>query len=368
MKQISGNTILFAAGGTGGHIIPALNIARAIGSRARVIFIGSQRGLEHKMVKEAGFEIVETPIAALPRRIGLSAITFPVKLLYSVAKAISVIKKNNVRAVVGTGGYASGPAVLAAPIAGVPLILQEQNSIPGITTRVASLWAKRIFLSFPGSETHLIRSKNTILVGNPVLIPDEIPSRDNAKSRFAMRRDIPLVLITGGSQGAASINRTVLKLAKRAEKLPFAILWQTGEKNFDEIASLIKPLKGRLRILPFIDPMWEAIVAADLVVARAGALSLAEMAAFGKPSLLVPFPFAAADHQTKNAKAIEKAGAAVVIRDDEMTAEILENTILKIIGNKEKLSQMAKAAKKLGQPEALSVIADEIIRIAGGEK
>lgn len=336
--------------------------------RARVIFLGSHRGLEHKMVGDAGFEIVETPIAALPRRIGLSAITFPVKLIYSIIKAISVMKKNNARAVVGTGGYASGPAVLAAPIAGVPLILQEQNSIPGITTKIASLWAKRIFLSFPGSKTYFLRSKNTQFVGNPVLIPDKIPSQNEAKSRFAMRKDLPLVLITGGSQGAASINRTVMELVKKTDNLPFAILWQTGEKKFDEIVSKIKPIEGQLRILPFINPMWEALVAADIVVARAGALSLAEIAAFGKPSVLIPFPFAAADHQTKNAKMFEKAGAAVIIRDDKMTAEILENTILGIIGNEKKMSQMAKAAKELGQPEALSTIADEIIRIAGDEK
>ncbi len=329
------------------------------------MFIGGKKGLESKIVPDWGFDIVTIDVKPMPRKIGTKAIIFPFMLISTVLKARSVIKKFAPDAIISTGGFASGPASIAAAIMRTPLFLQEQNSYPGITQRYASRWAKRVYYSFPGSQEYFKSSKNAVLMGNPVDISDDEFDREAFLSELSLNPKKNTIFITGGSQGAKSINSAIRKFCDYSGQ--YNILWQTGNRNYNDIVSSFNGnIPAYVSLHHFIKDMDRFYKASDIVIARAGALTLAEIAGYGKPSILVPYPYAAADHQTKNAQAFVECGAAVAIKDGKLEAGILSDTLSDIM-QKNNLDRMKKAALKLGKPNALENICQDIIFSMGAK-
>ncbi len=267
--------------------------------------------------------------------------------------------------VVATGGYVAGPAIIAGWLTRRPVVLCEQNSFPGLTSRAGSLFARKVCLGLPGAKGHLWRKSKATLTGNPVAIKPPAMTATEIKAKFGLKRELPMVLITGGSQGAASINRAVVEMIE-SSGLPSGVqlLWQTGAGKEDEIKAELSSCPERVSIVPFISPMSEAYVIANIVVARCGALTLSEIAAFGLPALLVPYPYATADHQRRNAEAFSEAGAAIVVQDSEISGDTFREVILELMSDEERRKQMAEASKKLGRPEALKEIVDIIENLA----
>ena len=359
-------TIVFAGGGTGGHLYPAIAIATEIKSRmpdADITFVGTKGKIESRIVPDLGFTLTEIWISGFQRRLSLSTILFPLKLLVALAQSILLIWKKGPDAVVGTGGYVCGPVVAAAQILRRRTLIQEQNSYPGATTRLLAPRADEVHITFERSRRFLKRQDNIHVSGNP--IRDAIGSirREDGSHFFDLDRSKKTVLIFGGSLGASSINAAAKGLVRALVEESVQVIWQTGSKDFASVAASMKMQASGLRMYSYINEMEYAYAASDLVICRAGATSLAEMAKVGIASVLVPYPFAAADHQTENAKAMEVAGASVVIPDDRLASSLIE-TVRSLISDPSKLERMAQSAKKLGKPEAARTIADAVIRLA----
>lgn len=266
--------------------------------------------------------------------------------------------------VVATGGYVSGPAVMAGWLCRRPIVLNEQNSYPGSTTRIASLFATRICLGLPGAKSHLWRKSRAELTGNPVELPDEMPDVTEVRRKLGLEPDKLTILVTGGSQGAASINTAVIELIEKGglpEKVQ--LLWQTGQAKFDDVRDGLGQVPSNVVLRPFIRPMWEAYRSADIVVGRCGALTLSEISIFGLPAVLVPYPFAAADHQRLNALSFAKAGAAMVLSDEEVSGSSLAKALNELIKDIKKREKMARASRELGRPSALNEIIVTIEKI-----
>lgn len=266
--------------------------------------------------------------------------------------------------VIATGGYVAGPAVIAGWLCRRPIVLNEQNSFPGSTTRIASLFATKIFLGLPGAKAHLWRKSHAELTGNPVEIPSEMPEISAVRAKLGLDPEKLTILATGGSQGAASINRAIIELIERGDFPADAqLLWQTGQEKFDEVVERLGETPSNVIVVPFIRPMWQAYHAVDIVIGRCGALTLSEISIFGLPAILVPYPYAAADHQQLNALSFAKAGAAVVLSDAEINGANLAKALNELIKDERKREKMAQASKELGRPSALKEIVRTIEKI-----
>jgi UDP-N-acetylglucosamine--N-acetylmuramyl-(pentapeptide) pyrophosphoryl-undecaprenol N-acetylglucosamine transferase len=275
--------------------------------------------------------------------------------------------------VVGTGGYASGPAGMWAVMTAVPVAVQEQNSHPGFTTRQLSRWARQVHLGFPEAATMLSAGKNTEVysLGNPIRPPDSTIEGVSARQHFGLSADATVLLVVGGSQGSRAINQTLLSalemvaagtLSSRPPRLE--ILWATGPTHIESVRERLNPLGlGWVKALGYIDAMPNALAAMDVAVSRAGAMATAELLAWGRPMLLVPLPTAAADHQTHNAKALEQAGAALMVREPDLTPEGLWRAILSLTADEERLAAMQTAARLRAQPNAARDIAEHLYRL-----
>ncbi|MEX2583946.1 MAG: undecaprenyldiphospho-muramoylpentapeptide beta-N-acetylglucosaminyltransferase [Gemmatimonadota bacterium] len=365
--------VLFAGGGTGGHLYPALALASAFEERAggaEVFFLGARRGVEARVLPERG-----VPHALLPfEPIRRARPWENWRLLHAlpgvatgIARAIRSFRPN---LVVGTGGYASGPVVAWAIMKGIPTAVQEQNSYPGITTRLLAGRVRQIHLAFPEALEHLRPGRGTEVhrMGNPIQPPDPSIEPAEARAHFGLGAG-PIVLVVGGSQGARAINEALLgdievlgtgSLAARPEGME--ILWATGPKNHERVAAEVERLGvgGWVHAKPYIHEMPLALAAADVAVSRAGAMALAELCAWGIPSILVPFPHAAADHQYHNARALADAGAAVVITESELTPGRLWEEIVSLTGDEEWRSALADGATDRGNPDAAREIVEKL--------
>lgn len=363
-------TVWFAGGGTGGHLFPALGIARALTqSRPDILcfFIGARRGIEREVLPRSEFPHVLLDIHPLYRsrpwrnwRTARGAAT--------ASRALARLAgEHRPAAVIATGGYAAVAALMHAVVRRIPIVLQEQNSFPGLTTRVFSRFARQIHLGYPEAARRLHPRKDAVVrySGNPIVPPEEersLQSRGVARRRWGFVADdsMPVLLVFGGSQGARGINAVVAQWARIGQPQTVQLLWVTGPAEHSKYAELSSE---RVRVVPFITPMSEAYAAADLALARAGAMSTAELCAWGIPAVLVPLPTAAADHQTTNARALEEAGAAVVILQRELTVERLSSTITRLVGNPDKLARMSAAALHRARPRAAEEIARDIIQL-----
>lgn len=358
-------SVLFAGGGTGGHLYPALALAEEIRSRLpawEIAFMGTATRMEAQLVPQYGYPFYPVDVVGMPRKLGPELWRFAKALAGSVAEARRVIREVKPRIVVGTGGYVSAPAVLAARMEGIPAVICEQNVFPGIANRVLAKVATRIFTTFPESNRYFPRSKVECL-GNPIRPEAYRLSRDEARARLGYP-DVPhLLLVTGGSLGAKSINRaTVEALSRWLEQEDWAVLHVAGKGNFAAVQEATREVAPeRYRLVEFLAEMPAAIAAADLVVSRAGATTLAELTAAGKPMVLVPFQFGGKD-QPANARSLSESGAAVALDDRDLSG--MEKVVASLMRDAERREAMSAASRKFGRPEAAREIVTRLAALA----
>ncbi|MBL7013252.1 MAG: undecaprenyldiphospho-muramoylpentapeptide beta-N-acetylglucosaminyltransferase [Candidatus Marinimicrobia bacterium] len=359
--------VIIAGGGTGGHLFPALAIGEEIKSRhhdAKVHFVGSTFGLEAKVFPVKGVWHTLVPIRGLQRDISFRSvgrnILLPGRIIQSMIKIKSLIREFSPQIVVGTGGYASAlPLYVASgekePI---PILLQEQNSFPGITTRWFAKKAKAICVAFQDSVDLL--KADSVITGNPVRAGISDGNKESALKTFSLQEDKKTVFLFGGSQGSAYLNQQMSQTVESLIESGIQVLWQTGDVAYDSYKQFDSE---SVRVLPFINDMAGAYALADLVISRSGALALAEITVCHKPSILIPFLGAAGDHQTKNAQSMVNSGASQILFEKSLSQGDFTRTILGLINNQDQLNQMGKAAGGLGKPNATSDIVDNILEI-----
>lgn len=355
--------ILFAGGGTAGHINPALSVAdfcREHEEKFEALFIGTERGLEKKLVPAAGYEIKYIDICGFNRKNLLKNISVLYKLKKSEAECKKIIKEFKPDAVVCTGGYVSGPVAIAAHKMHIPAIIHEQNVYPGLTVKGAEKYVNCVAVSFEETIKHMKRAEKCVVTGNPIRTEILKAEHESARKELELSEK-PFVLVFGGSLGAAKINETMTGVIKKlAEENKISILFGTGDRNYDTVAKRlkdegIKP-SDDIKVVPYIDNMSTVMAAADAVVSRAGAITVSEIAALGKPSILIPSPNVVRNHQEQNAREFERHGAAEVITEDVLTSEILYDKIMRLASDKQRLEEMGANVKKLAKTDALEKI------------
>ena len=356
--------ILISGGGTGGHIFPALSIANALKDRldAEILFVGADNRMEMERVPAAGYEIKGLPVAGFDRKNLFKNIGVLLKLRRSIAMARKIVADFQPDIAIGVGGYCSGPTLKAAQRAGVPTLLQEQNSYAGVTNKLLAKKAKKICVAYPDLE-RFFPAEKIVLTGNPVrkdLLANTI-SPEKARERFGLNPKLPTVLVVGGSLGALTLNESMEAGIRRLHDEGIQVIWQTGKYFGDRGNVAVKNLQG-IVVSKFISDMAAAYAAADLVVSRAGAGSISELELLGKPCILVPSPNVAEDHQTKNARALSDKGAAILVKDAEAREKLVDE-IISLVHDSKKLNEMSAEIKKLALPESDEKIVDEIIKI-----
>lgn len=357
--------ILIAGGGTGGHLFPALAIAdeiRKLEPNAKFLFAGSRGKIEARVVPERGFAFETIWISGFHRGMRLQNLLFPLRVVVSLFQSVSLIRRFRPDVVVGTGGYVCGPILFAASLRGIPTAIHESNSYPGVTTRLLSGRMKKVFTAFEATNRWLRRTNNVELVGTPTRELLDNVSKETAIRFFELDHAKKTVLVFGGSLGATSINQAMMKIVEEVSKQNVQFIWQTGEKDFAEISKAIDG-KNIGWVGAFIDRMEYAYAAADIAVSRSGATTIAELTRVGKPAVLVPYPHAAADHQSMNAETVAMAGAAIVVKDKDALIA-LGRVIVDLLKNPSKMESMSVASKSLGKPGAGRVIAEKILGLA----
>jgi UDP-N-acetylglucosamine--N-acetylmuramyl-(pentapeptide) pyrophosphoryl-undecaprenol N-acetylglucosamine transferase len=359
--------VIVSGGGTGGHIFPALAIADRIKAESReatILFVGAQGRMEMQRVPAAGYEIKGLWISGLQRNLSLSNLMFPFKVLRSIRDARRIIKEFKPDVVIGVGGYASAPTLYAASRAGLPTLIQEQNSYPGITNRILSRRVDRICVAYDGLEKYFPREK-IFLTGNPVReeISNCAAHVDEAFSHFRLDAGKPVLLVVGGSLGARTINLSVGPLLKELTDAGCQVIWQTGRSYYQEAQMVAAPFEAKgVRVFDFINRMDLAYAASTLVVSRAGAIALSELIQVGKPGILIPSPNVAEDHQTKNAMALVNHGAAIMVKDAD-AAQKLGPAVLKLLSDKELQMRLKENTVKLAVKDATGAIVSVIFQL-----
>jgi UDP-N-acetylglucosamine--N-acetylmuramyl-(pentapeptide) pyrophosphoryl-undecaprenol N-acetylglucosamine transferase len=369
-------TVILAGGGTGGHLYPALALGEALQQLdpdIHVHYVGARRGVEARVLPGQGVEHTLLPIRGFQRDGLLQNWRLIPGFAGTFFGLVRLFLKLRPVLVVGTGGYASGPAGIYGVLTGVPVAVQEQNSHPGFVTRTMSRWARQVHLGFPEAALQLNPGRHTevLALGNPIRPPDTALDRAGARERFGIDRDAIVLLVVGGSQGARAVNEALLgaiEQVARGELAPrpanLEILWATGPTQLDSMRVRLKDLElPWLHVHGYIDAMPEALAATDVAVSRAGAMATAELLAWGRPMLLVPLPTAAADHQTHNARALEQAGAALMLPERELTPTRLWSDVLALTADTTRRDAMAAAAWQRAQPNAALEIATHLHRL-----
>lgn len=362
--------VLVAGGGTAGHVFPALAVARALTDLAadvEPVFIGVPDRLEADLVPAAGFRLHHVDAVAVPRRLSPKLLRLPRALRAAVRRCEAIIDEEEALGVVTFGGYVSFPTSWAAARRQLPLVIHEQNAVPGLANRVAARWADRIAVTVPGSADGFRRAERAAVTGNPVrdevLTLDRDARRAEARERFGLRPDVPTVLVFGGSQGARRLNRAIIDAQGRWGTDRLQILHAAGRNLFAESAAAWERARAAVgggphsRLVDFIETMADAYAAADVVVCRAGATSIAELTVLGIPAVLVPYPHATGDHQSRNAEALARAGGAVTITDADLDGASLVAAVEPMLTDPERHAAVASAARAFGRPDAAANVA-----------
>ncbi|MEZ4806773.1 MAG: undecaprenyldiphospho-muramoylpentapeptide beta-N-acetylglucosaminyltransferase [Flavobacteriales bacterium] len=360
--------VMISGGGTGGHIFPAIAIANAVRDRegdAQFLFVGAEGKMEMEKVPAAGFKIEGLPIRGFQRGSIARNIGLPWRIVRSMLKAGRLVRSFKPNVAVGVGGYASGPLLAAAQRMNVPTLIQEQNSFPGKTNVYLSKRVDRICVAYEGMDRFFPREK-LLLTGNPVRqdVVRLAGKRPRGLEQFGLREGAPILFITGGSLGARGINHGVLAALPLWKEIGIQVIWQTGTPFIEQARQAVERLDyADCKVSEFVSRMDLAYAVADLVVARAGAISVSELALVGKPAILVPLPTAAEDHQTHNARALTDRGAAVLMKDAE-TVDRLGSAVKELITDVKELERLRTAITGLGTHNAAEAIASEVIRLA----
>jgi UDP-N-acetylglucosamine--N-acetylmuramyl-(pentapeptide) pyrophosphoryl-undecaprenol N-acetylglucosamine transferase len=360
---MSSRPILVMAGGTGGHVYPALAVARALQANSReVVWLGTHRGLESRVIPEAGIDMEWISVKGLRRKGVLALIIAPLQLGWALLQSLAIIFRRRPAAVLGMGGFASGPGGVAAWLTRRPLVIHEQNAAAGMTNRLLARLARVVLQAFPGSFNSSVIVET---VGNPVR--EDIAAIAPPADRYGARQGPLRLLVLGGSQGALTLNRMVpAALALLAAEQRPEVRHQCGERTLQAAQDAYARHDVEVELLPFIEDMAEVYAWADLVVCRAGALTVAELCAAGVPALFVPYPAAVDDHQTANARPMVDAGAAAMISESDLTAESLAELLRQWLQSRVLLTKSAKTARSLACPNSLHRITEICLQQAGG--
>lgn len=355
--------ILLAGGGTGGHVFPMIAVADALRARSqvRIVYVGTARGMETRVIPERGDELELLDVAPIKGKGPLFALKGMGKAAMVLPRARKLVRRLSPRVVLSAGGYAAGPVALAAWSAGVPVAILEPNGVLGLTNRWLRPFAKRAYVAFPEVERQFadaVVSRTGVPLRRAFTPSEYTPSPDRLR-----------VLVLGGSQGAAALNETVpAALALAAPEIPgLEVVHQCGRAHDEKVRARYEELGLRAQVLPFIDDVARELEMADLVIGRAGASFLAELCAVGRPSLLIPFPFAADDHQRKNAESLAQARAAICVVQSEATPERVRDEVLALSRDTSRRVAMAKAARERGAPDAADRVARDLLTLAGIE-
>jgi len=360
--------LLVAGGGTGGHLYPALAIVEEVVAQnvlEEVLFVGTKNGIEAQKVPAFGYPIKFVWISGFQRSLKFRNLVFPLKVLWSLWQSGRIIRSFKPTVVLGTGGYVSGPVLYVATWRGLPTLIQEQNSYPGITTRLLAARVDQVHLSFAESKQYFKRQDNLRVTGNPVFKKLTEYDRSEAYQIFELAPDKFTILITGGSQGAQAINACVLELLDDLMQSDrFQLIWSTGKSDYEMIQTRCAVYGKRIWRRDFIDNMAAAYTIADLAITRAGALTLTELAIAAVPAILVPYPYAAGQHQLYNALSLMKSGAAIVIEQKHLQREKLLQTILELFQNPGQLKKMQERIQATAQRNASKQIVEALIKIS----
>lgn len=362
--------VLLSGGGTGGHVYPAIAIANKIKEEypdAKILFVGTAKGIESEIVPKYGYELETVTVQGFKRKIDVDNIKRVFKLFKGLEQSRKVVKKFKPDIVIGTGGYVSGPVLFNAAISKVPTVVHEQNSFPGVTNKILAKMVTKVLTSFEDSHKRFPEGTKDklVLTGNPVRKEILIARKGIARKKIGISEDKKMVLCYGGSGGSEDINNAMKLVIENMVKEDIAFIFATGKYYYEEFSREIAniPLRPYQRVVPYLEDMANALSASDLVIGSAGAISLAEITALGKPSIIIPKAYTAENHQEYNAKSIEKQGGGIAILEKDLTPQKLNDTVFTLLGDKERLIDMANASKEIGKPEAIDCIYDAILEI-----
>ncbi|HKQ18754.1 MAG TPA: undecaprenyldiphospho-muramoylpentapeptide beta-N-acetylglucosaminyltransferase [Candidatus Eisenbacteria bacterium] len=360
--------LLIAAGGTGGHVYPGIALAEEWRRRhpeADVVFVGTVRGLEATVVPQAGFALRTIAARGFPRRLGLGLLRALGAAVASLVQAASLLKELKPSVVVVTGGYVSGPVGLMAKLRGIPVLVQEQNSVPGATNRWLNLIADEVHISFVESRSYFRRRNNLKVTGNPIRRSLLRQDRTSAYESLRLDPTRKTLLVFGGSRGAASINRAFAEALPRLHRAPnVQVVWQTGREEEEAMRAKASGLPFPIRVLAYLNAMEKAYAVADLAVCRAGAMTIAELTACGVPAILVPYPHATHDHQTQNARGLTERGAAEMIADADLNGAELAKRVLGLLLDEPRLRRMARNSRAFSRTNAAERLVSSIESLA----
>ena len=363
--------VIISGGGTGGHIYPAVTIAQKIlelQPGTDMLFVGTKEGLESSIVPKLGYEIKYLQVEGFTRSIGLKLLKNIFAAIKSCFQAYRFIKEFKPDLVIGTGGYVCGPVVLIASLCGVKTCIQEQNAVAGVTNKILSKFVDKVFLGYSEAAFNLGNAHKNIYTGNPIRPSILKVDKQQAYQFFGFSSNLKTLLVAGGSRGSKSINHAMIAIYRDIQKFPdLQIIHITGDLDYENVEDSVAELnldKAKIKIMPYLHEMDMALNVADLAISRAGAIAIAELTALGVASILVPYPYATANHQELNAQSVVKAGAGVMILDADLEKEILLDKISELINNDKKITNLAMKAKKIGNPHAAEEIASAALRIA----
>ncbi len=357
--------IMISGGGTGGHIYPALTIYKTLETMvdANFLYVGTERGLESRIVPKEGIPFTTLPVQGLQRKLSLDTLVTAGKTLSSLWKANRLLSDFKPDIVIGTGGYVCGPLLLAAALRGIPTLIQEQNVVPGITNKILSRFVDVVAVGYEEAIPHFPSAKKVIYTGNPVRPSVVTANREETRAYFGLQDDQTAILVAGGSRGARSINTAMQAVHEHYKgREDIKIIHATGTDEYSRVCESLGIQEGDVysstsHIVPYLDNMDMAMAASDMAIFRSGAIGLAELAVRGIPSILIPYPYAAADHQTFNAKAFVDAGASTMIVDKELNGTRLLQAVDAMLADQRCRKRMAEATLQLGKPEAAIEIA-----------
>ena len=366
---------IIAAAGTGGHINPGIAIANKIKEKetnSEIIFIGTGRGLEKDLVPRAGYDLKTIDAYGIERKITIQNLKNLYATYKSINKAKEILKEFKPDVLIGTGGYICVPTVLAAKKLGIPVVLHESNAFPGIAVKLFKKKADKILVGFKDAKERLDNRENVVVTGNPIKIKKINFSKDEKNKiikEAGLNNNKPIVLVFGGSQGAKSINQSLIEIIVNKKNKDYQIMWAAGPEQYKEIKDKLEEINidinniENVKIVPYIYNMEEIMNIADLVVCRSGAMTITEISVVGKPAIFIPFPYATENHQEYNARVLEGVGAAKIILNKDLNSEILGNTINEIVNDKSIIETMSKNANKVAMQNVEENIYKEIKKV-----
>ncbi|WP_223066370.1 undecaprenyldiphospho-muramoylpentapeptide beta-N-acetylglucosaminyltransferase [Paenibacillus caui] len=367
--------IVLSGGGTGGHIYPALAVAKQFSEEdpdAEFLYIGGTRGLESKLVPKENIRFEAIEITGFRRKLSMDNVKTVLRFIKGVGRSKQLLKEFKPDAVIGTGGYVCGPVVYAAAKLGIPTIIHEQNAVPGLTNKFLSKYVSTVAVSFEGTEQAFPNAKHVMYTGNPRATTVFKADKERGFASLGLAPGSKMVLVAGGSRGAKAINEAMIEMSLLTEKLPDVhFVYVTGESYYEATLQEIRRKAGRMpsrvHVLPYIHNMPEVLAATTVIAGRSGASFLAEITSLGIPSILIPSPNVTNNHQEKNARSLEQAGAASVILESALSGQSLFAEVQRIVKDDYKRQEMAEAARTMGKPDSAHVIVQQLRRLAADQ-